>query len=184
MAAAASTRLCGLCVALALAGCAGATPGGADDADTVAEDPGYSATDARIVETGPDGQPRYTLRAATIRQDPASLEVSLRDLSMQLAGDGSGPWTLSARGGLMPEDASRIDLRGDVRVAGALEGGGEPIEIRSEALRYEFALGRASSGAGVTVRLTGKWLRSDGIDANLKQQRVRLESNVHGRFVP
>jgi len=171
-------------VAALLAGCAASVQDPAGDSGTRGEDPGYSASDARIVETGPDGLPRYTLRAASIRQDPRSLEVSLEDISMQVSDDGDAPWTLRARGGLMPEDAKRIDLRGDVRVAGAVEGGSEPIEIRSEALRYDFALGRASSEVGVTVRLTGKWLRSDGIDADLKQRRVRLESNVHGRFVP
>jgi LPS export ABC transporter protein LptC len=181
-------------LATGLAGCAGNADGPAgDDPATRSVDPGYSATDARVVETGPDGRPRYTLNAAKIRQDPRSLEVNLERLSMVIdAGDAATPWTLTADGGLMPEDASRIDLLGRVRVAGIVGGGpgaagaaaGEPIEIRSETLRYEFGPSRVTSDADVTVRLTGKWLEARGLEANLKERQVRLESRVHGRFVP
>jgi LPS export ABC transporter protein LptC len=177
-------------VLLLLAGCAGGGGSAAgDDPAAGATDPGYSATDARIVETGPDGNPRYALRAAKVRQDPRSLEISLEQLSMEVRDAGTAPWTLSAAGGLMPEDTSRIDLLGDVRVAGLLGtdaqgAGGEPLEIRSEALRYEFAPARLTSDADVTLRLTGKWLEARGIEVNLKQRQVRLESKVHGRFVP
>lgn len=187
---------------LSLAGCAGGA-GDTDENGAVgrAVDPGYSASDARIVETGPDGEPRFTLHAASIRQDPRSLEVSLERLSMQVASDGAAPWTLTAARGRMPEDATQIDLLGDVRVAGQLAEvrtaanargsatrrptrGGEPLEIRTEALRYEFGPARVSTDADVTLRLTGKWLSARGLDANLKQRQVSLESKVHGRFLP
>lgn len=165
-----------------------------DDGDTTASsqslDTGYSASDARIVETGPDGQPRYMLRAATIRQDPRTLEVGLERLSMEVhADDAAAPWQLQARGGLMPEDASRIDLLGDVRVTGRIDTGtagtgGEALEIRSETLRYEFGPARVTTAADVTLRMADRWLQARGLDANLKQRQVRLESNVHGRFAP
>ncbi|MCP5466290.1 MAG: LPS export ABC transporter periplasmic protein LptC [Sinobacteraceae bacterium] len=175
---------------LPLAGCTS----GIDDGDATASsqslDTGYSASDARIVETGPDGQPRYTLRAAAIRQDPRTLEVGLEHLSMEVhADDAAAPWQLRARGGLMPEDASRIDLLGDVRVTGRIDTGsagtgGEALEIRSETLRYEFGPARVTTAADVTLRMAGRWLQARGLDANLKQRQVRLESNVHGRFAP
>lgn len=195
-------RLLPLALLASLGGCAGVAN---DTDDTGAAgrsvDPGYSASDARIVETGPDGQPRFTLRAASIRQDPRSLEVSLERLSMQVQDDGATPWTLTAASGRMPEDASQIDLSGDVRVAGRLgearpsanargsstrrpARSGEPLEIRTEALRYEFGPARVSTDADVTLRLTGKWLAASGLEANLKQRQVRLESKVHGHFVP
>ncbi|MCC6172890.1 MAG: LPS export ABC transporter periplasmic protein LptC [Gammaproteobacteria bacterium] len=178
---------------LAMALLAGCASGGGDvageDATSHGLDMGYSATDARIVETGSDGRPRYALRAATIQQDPRTLEVGLERLSMEVREDGTAPWQLTADGGLMPEDASRIDLRGDVRVVGvvgadAAGAGGEALEIRSEALRYEFGPTRVTTDAEVTLRLTGKWLEARGLEANLKQRQVRLESSVHGRFVP
>ena len=137
-----------------------------------------------MVETDATGAPRYTLRAASIQQDPRSLEVSLRQLSMQVSDGEDAPWRMTARDGRMPEDASRIDLSGDVRVAGTLGRDGEPIEIRSDTLSYEIASSLARSASDVTIRLSGKWLQARGIEANLKQRQVRLESKVHGRFVP
>ncbi len=174
-----------LVAALSLAGCA-RDPGDAveEDGTPRAIDPGYSATDARVLETDATGAPRYTLDAVSIQQDPRSLQVTLETLSMQV-GDGEGaPWRLTARNGRMPEDASRIELNGDVRVAGTLGRGTEPIEIRTETLSYEIAPALARSAAEVEFRLSGKWLRARGIEARLKQRQVRLESQVHGRFVP
>jgi LPS export ABC transporter protein LptC len=171
--------------ALALGGCGrGAGEASADDATERAVDPGYSATDAQVVETDADGAPRYSLRAASIQQDPRSLEVSLRQLSMQVSDGEDAPWQITARDGRMPEDASRIELQGDVRVAGTIGRTGEAIEIRSDLLSYDIAGSIARSTSDVTIRLSGKWLQAHGIEANLKQRQVRLESKVHGRFVP
>ena len=171
--------------ALALGGCArGTGDDTANDDDESAIDPGYSATDAQVVETDATGAPRYSLRAASIQQDPRSLEVSLRQLSMQFNDGDDAPWHMTARDGRMPEDASRIELSGDVRVTGAIGRGGEGIEIRSDTLSYDIASSLARSPSDVTIRLSGKWLQAHGIEANLKQRQVRLESKVHGRFVP
>ncbi len=169
----------------ALAGCGG-DPGELvnDDDGARVRDPGYSATDARIVETDASGTPRYTLSAATIRQDPVSLEVALEQIAMQVREGQDEGWRLTARSGRMPEDASRIELLGDVQVSGTLGRGAEPLEIRTEALSYEMAPGLARSDEDVVIRLSGKRLQARGIEANLKQRQVRLESKVHGQFVP
>jgi LPS export ABC transporter protein LptC len=179
-------------VLLGVGGCARGTDDPADDdAAARAVDPGYSATRAQVIETDASGAPRYTLTADSIQQDPQSLEVTLGQLSMQVADGDQPPWRMTARSGRMPEDASRIDLSGDVRVAGRIGGGaegdgerGEPIEIRSDALSYEMASSLARSASDVTIRLSGKWLQARGIEANLKARQVRLESQVHGRFAP
>jgi len=169
----------------ALPGCGRASGELANGDDgTRAPDPGYSASDARIVETDAGGAPRYTLSAATIRQDPISLEVALERIAMQVREGEEEGWQVTARSGRMPEDASRIDLQGDVRVAGMLERSAEPLEIRTEALSYEMAAGIARSDEDVVIRLSGKRLQARGIEANLKQRQVRLESKVHGHFVP
>lgn len=172
-------------LAALLGGCARGAGDVADaDAATRAVDPGYSASDAQVIETDATGAPRYTLRAAAIQQDPRTLEVTLEGLSMQVADGGDTAWRLTAESGRMPEDASRIELSGDVRVAGTIGRGAEPIEIRAETLSYDIAPGRVSSPSDVTIRLSGKWLAAHGMEANLKQRQVSLESKVHGRFVP
>ena len=86
----------------ALPGC-GSEPGelanGGDG--TRAPDPGYSATDARIVETDASGAPRYTLSAATIRQDPLSLGVALERIAMQVREGQEEGWRIDAIDGVV-----------------------------------------------------------------------------------
>ncbi len=45
-------------------------------------DEGYSAQNAKLVETGVDGLPLYTLNAATIRQLPNQDQVQLTQVQM------------------------------------------------------------------------------------------------------
>jgi LPS export ABC transporter protein LptC len=171
--------------ATALAGCAGTGP----DATTgepaaAAQDPGYSATGAEIVETGADGRPRYRLQAEAIRQDPATLTVLLERPRMQVDDAAAGPWRVAADSGSIPQGAQRVDLAGDVRVTGTVGAPGEPIEIRAPELRYELDAARVSAPREVSILMSGQWLSARGLEADLKDRRLRLESDVHGRFTP
>ncbi len=169
----------------ALAGCAG--PGSdpaAGVAATAAEDPGYSATDAEVVETGPDGRPRYRLHADAIRQDPDTLAVRLERPRMQVDDPAAGPWRVVADTGTIPQGAQRVDLAGNVRVTGTVGDPATPIEIRAPELRYELAAARVTAPRETSILLSGQWLSARGMDADLKARRLRLESSVHGRFTP
>lgn len=146
--------------------------------------PGFEARDAAIVETGPDGTPRYRLSAQTISQDPASRAVRLETVRMRVENDADGGWDISATSGLMPAEADAVDLRGDVRIRGTPDGGRGPLEIRAEQIRYEFGPAVARSGSDVTLLYSGQQLCARGLEARLKEQRVQLESGVHGRFTP
>lgn len=146
--------------------------------------PGFEAREAEIVETGADGAPRYRVSAQTVSQDPASRAVRLESVRMRIEDDAKGDWDIVAVHGLMPPEADAIELRGDVRIRGLPDGGRSPLEIRSEQIRYEFDSAVARSGSEVTIRYNGQQLAARGLEARLKEQRVRLESAVHGRFTP
>lgn len=165
-----------------LAACSGSLPDEARDAAASrAIDPGYSALGTEIIETGADGKQRYRLRADRLQQDPTSMDIQLTGLAMDLVTARQGTWRVTARQGRMPQSAQRIDLSGDVTLASL---GGEHIEIRTEALTLEPEAERATSATTVVIRTFGKSLSAKGMEANLKQQTLRLESTVHGRFVP
>jgi LPS export ABC transporter protein LptC len=169
----------------ALTGC-GVTDRGvtAGDATGAATGAGYSASGARILQTGIDGQPRYRLQAARVVQLPQTREVRLESLQMQVRDSRDGQWRLTARGGLMPEDAGRVELAGDVRVSGVLRKGEAPMEIRSQTLAYDADAERVTTRDDVTIELSGRQLAAHGLMADLKARNVQLESRVHGRFVP
>src|SRR5450755_980707 len=48
------------------------------------EDLGYGARDAQLIETGPDGRPKYTLNAKLIEQHPKDDSVQLQVVHMIL----------------------------------------------------------------------------------------------------
>ncbi len=174
-----------LSAAAALAGCSD----GLRDPDVVRSgaeadlQPGYFATGARITQTGPDGAPRYRIAADRVDQDAGSGSIQLTQPRFDLATE-RGNWRVSAARGDLPQDASQIDLRGDVLLASQVGPRREPIEIRTASLHFEPQAGRARSRERVTITLAGKTLAGTGLDANLKAQTVRLESDVNGRFLP
>jgi lipopolysaccharide export system protein LptC len=178
-------RVAPLAALLLLGACAGGRD--ADDdllADAARGDPGFEARGAEIVETGPDGAPRYRVRAAVIAQDPASRNVLLQQVELKLADAAGADWAVEARSGQMPADAQAIDLTGDVHVLGRAAPDDEPLSIRSEHLSYDFDRQVARSDTNVTLTMGARSLEALGLVADLKAGRVQLESKVHGRFNP
>lgn len=149
------------------------------------QDPGYSLKDAVITETDDKGQPRYTVRAAQAEQNPASGEIALRTIVMQLRDQRGGAWRLRAATGTMPEDASTVALRGDVTVDGNVApGSAGAIQLRTDALDVDTRNETASTQEKVAIAMSGRELTARGMKADLKDRRVQLESEVHGRFIP
>jgi LPS export ABC transporter protein LptC len=145
---------------------------------------GYFARNAELIETGPDGRPMYTLRADVIRQKPSDGTVDLEIVRMSMMSSDGQRWDLQANRGHLRDQATRIDLFGDVRVSGALPPEAEPAEIRTEMLTFDTEAEVVSTSAPVSISWSGRELTAVGLRANLKERQVRLESRVHGRFSP
>lgn len=152
--------------------------------DPRASNPGYSARDAVIIETGEDGRPRYRLQAETIRQQPNDLTVTLEDLALQYAGEDGTLWNASADRGVVPQSGDRIDLAGDVVLTGMLDGTEVPARIETERLAFDTRAEVATTDAPVTITWAGERITSRGLRADLQSQRLRLESEVHGSYSP
>ena len=144
----------------------------------------YAARDAEIIETGSDGRPLYTLQAELIEQRPGDSTVQLERVEMDYR-DGSGNrWRVRARNGVILEDAARVELEGDVQVAGTPPGNYEDAEITTEQLSFDTRRDVVSTSEPVTLRWAGRELTARGLVADLKDRKLRLESDVHGRFTP
>lgn len=172
-----------LAVATLLAGCAPQ-----DERGTLRlasnDDPGYSASGAEVLETGPDGQPRYRLRADAIRQDPASRVIALAGVDMQLADGAASGWRVRAERGSLPAGARRVTLEGDVRLDGEAVAGAGAMRIRTQALTYDLETQGVVAPGEVRLEMAGRTLEASGLVADLKQRRAKLDSRVHGRFAP
>lgn len=147
-------------------------------------DPGYAAREAEVVETGRDGLPRFRLKAALIEQDPDSLEIRLDRPVMRFETTGGNAWQVSAARGWLPAGAQRIRLNGEVALEGGTAPANAPIRLRTERLDYDLATERAVAPGAVALDLEGQVIEARGLEADLRNQRARLLSEIHGHFTP
>ncbi|MGH8260720.1 MAG: LPS export ABC transporter periplasmic protein LptC [Steroidobacteraceae bacterium] len=146
--------------------------------------PGYSAQDAVLIETGDDGKPMYTLRAADIRQQPASQIAVLDQVQMRFRDAAGGVWTGRADQGRVIDGASRVDLSGMVTITGPLPGSSEPARISSDRLSIDTRDEVVTTHDPVKLAWGEQHLSARGLIAHLRKQRIRLEADVHGSFSP
>ena len=174
--------------------------GGDTDADTASTqlpDPGYSARDAEVVETGYDGRERYRLNAQVIHQQDESSAIDMEQLSMNYhpGAQGSVPgeaatndktanevWHLKSDRGQVRADGDDVQLDGNVVVTGQAPKTGEAMVLMTESLRINTPTEFIETSAPVKLRLAGHEIDAVGMQADLKAGTLRLESKVHGRF--
>lgn len=174
-----------LSVVGSLAACApGDRLGLSRDERSTERDPGYAARDAEVLETGRDGRPRYRLKASLIEQDPDSLEVRLENPIMQFETAGETGWRVSAIEGWLPAGAQRVRLNGNVTLAGGTPPSTPPITLRTEQLDYDLVTERAVARGAVAMEVQGHVLEARGLEADLRNQRASLLSEIHGQFTP
>jgi lipopolysaccharide export system protein LptC len=159
----------------------GATPA----ATTVQEnewDEGYSAQNAKLVETGTDGVPLYTLNAATIRQLPNENQAQLTQVQMSFRDANGDPWTATADSGEVEQGSQQVQLAGNVHISGTIAGTAGEAQIFTAALSVDLRTDIVNTKDPVQMLWAGKQLDSTGLVANLKDDRVELESGVHGTY--
>jgi lipopolysaccharide export system protein LptC len=170
-----------------------------DDAASRTPDPGYSASNAQIVETGYDGRERYRLNAKMIRQQTEAGVIDLETLEMdyhpgaqsRLPGEASPTaaesreiWHLTSDRGQVRADGDDVQLTGNVRVTGPAPGSGAPLTMTTSELRINTPTEFIETAAPVKVNWSGHQLDAVGMKADLKAGKLRLESQVHGEFSP
>lgn len=151
-----------------------------DDALSDTRDPGYSARDAEVLETGPDGALRYRLSAQRIEQDPNSLDIRLTSLDMQVASAERDPWRVSAQSGVLPSQSARVSLSGTVTIEGGAQTATGPIRIQTDQLDYDLRSELARAEGPVSIEMQGYRLDGRGLEADLRNQRARLLADIQG----
>jgi LPS export ABC transporter protein LptC len=146
--------------------------------------PGYYLTGATITDTGDDGAARTRIRAERIEQRPADNSVVLSALQLTYSGADVRDWIVTAEHGVVPESSKVVRLAGNVQVRGAVGDGGLEAVIETPTLEFDTEQSIASTSDDVRIVMGTRALTAHGLDADLKQHRVRLESRVHGQFNP
>ena len=145
-------------------------------------DEGYSAQNARLVETGVNGLPLYTLNAATIRQLPNEEQVQLTQVQMSFRDADGNPWIATADHGELEQVSDQVQLAGNVHISGTIAGTAGDAQIFTATLSVDLRTDVVNTKDPVQMLWGGKQLSSTGLVANLKDHRVELESAVHGTY--
>jgi lipopolysaccharide export system protein LptC len=158
-----------------------------ETAPTVVEeprDPGYAVRDARLVQTGPDGHPLYTLDADVIRQQPNENTIEAEKATLGFHDANGSLWTARGEHGKVGQNTGIVELDDDVHVDGTPQGTQQPAEIVTNRLAFDTNTKVASTKDPVTLTWSGQEIRGKGMRATLNDGRVQLESAVRGIAVP
>ena len=147
-------------------------------------DPGYAARDAKLVQTGQDGHPLYTVDADVIRQQPNDNTIQLEKATLGFFDANGALWTARGNAGQVGQDTREVELSGNVHVNGTPQGTLQPAEIVTEHLNFDTSSKIASTRDPVTWTWSGQEIQGKGMRASLNDGRVQLESAVHGKAVP
>jgi LPS export ABC transporter protein LptC len=156
-------------------------------APTIVEEqrePGYAARDAKLVQTGPDGHPLYTVDADVIRQQPNDNTIELEHATLGFRDTNGAPWTARGEQGKVGQDTGTVELSGNVHVNGSPQGTFQPAEIVTDRLAFDTNTKIASTREPVTLTWSGQEIKGRGMRATLNDGRVQLESAVRGVAVP
>ena len=159
---------------------------GVSDTQKAAEQPaeqlGYAARNATIVETGDDGRPMYTLVADLVRQHPNDNRVQLYVPRMTFVASDGNTWHVRSKSGQIRDDGANVELFGEVHVNGTLPGAEAPAVIDTSVLSFDTKQEIVKTHAPVSLDWNGRKLSGTGLTATLADHKVQLESRVHGSF--
>jgi len=153
------------------------------DADERPAPDGFYMTEAEITTAGPDGLPRYRVIAEEIRQRSLGGPTELRDVRVEYNIYSPSPWLMTAPEGLLSDDQALLELWGGVEVIGESGDHGRAAAT-TERLEIDTATHVARSRVLVDLALGQHQLSGVGMIAHLLEERLQLQSEVHGRFLP
>jgi lipopolysaccharide export system protein LptC len=158
-----------------------------EDASPVLEErpppDGFYMTEAEITTAGIDGLPRYRVIADEIRQSALGGPTHLREVRVEYNVYSPNPWLLTAPEGVLSDDQARLELWGGVEVLGESGDHGRTAAAM-ERLEINTTTHVARTDSPVDVAFGPQQVSAIGMVAYLLEERVQLQSKVHGRFLP
>jgi lipopolysaccharide export system protein LptC len=144
---------------------------------------GFYLRAARVLGTDDNGDLLYRIEAEFAEQH-GDTEIEFQNVRILYASLADVPWSLVADRALVGEDRQQLTLTGNV-VALSNEGfAGEVTEIRTQTLEFSPDTYVARTSDRVQIRIGSRSLTATGMLALLQENKLQLESNVSGKFVP
>jgi LPS export ABC transporter protein LptC len=134
--------------------------------------------------TDEQGRVTYRVRAERLDELPADERLRLQGVNVEYQPAEDAAWTISAATASALKDGSLLELSGDVEIRSVPTNGSAQRTILTQALRFWPDTSSIQSDLPVEFRV-GKWqVHGMGLSADLKGHTLRLESAVHGTFLP
>lgn len=144
---------------------------------------GYYLKTARILGTGPDGTLLYEIQAEHAEQQDDN-RISFTEVLINYSPQSEVPWTVNADTATIHQQGRRVLLSGHVRASSSEGFSGKDTEIRTQYLELDPDNYLAETDARVHIRIGARSLTATGMLASLKDNELKLISNVSGKFVP
>lgn len=142
---------------------------------------GYYLRDAVLLGTDDEGRVVYRVSADLAEERPEDGSLLLNGVRVEFQGDEQVPWRVRALSAEAQPERGYLELAGNVE----LERIGEerpPTLVETERLRLEPDEQTAVAPGDVRLTVGGNTLSAVGLKAFLRDDRLELESKVHGRF--
>jgi len=144
---------------------------------------GYYMTEGELSRAGPDGLPEYRVLAERVRQDELDGPTALEQVRIEYGVYTATPWLLTAPRGILSADQSSVELFGGVLISGEVEGDRD-TRVETDRLTIDIESNVASTEGEVRLAVGDDWVTAIGMTAYLMEERVQLQSSVHGQFQP
>lgn len=151
-------------------------------ADTLTP-PGFYIRQARLIGLDEEGLVLYRLDAEFGSQTEPAGPIELREVTVDYTPAAEVPWRLEGRQARVLADRSEVELFNGV-VATSTGDSSPQATIRTESLRLDPRTHVAATRDPVSVRTPEGTLSGVGMTAYLQEDRLVLESKVHGLYTP
>jgi lipopolysaccharide export system protein LptC len=144
----------------------------------------YLLHDFELVALDAQGRESFTLRAPRLTRNASDRTMDLRTprfLIPPRPGTDGSAWEVRARTGWVSAEGDELRLRGGVD-ARSTAASAASMRMTTEQLNVYPRQQRATSAAEVTIVQPGLILRGRGLEADLADNRLRLQSNVKAHY--
>jgi LPS export ABC transporter protein LptC len=146
--------------------------------------PGYYLKNAVLTDYDLAGDPNIRIEAERIDQIAHGNEVALYNVRVVYQVPNGQSWVMVGDVAHVQPGGKVVDVSGNVRLQGEATGREGAAVVHTDTLSYNVPDAVVSTKSDVRVDFAEHTLTAHGLNANLKERTMRLESKVNGRFHP
>jgi LPS export ABC transporter protein LptC len=146
--------------------------------------PGYYLKNAVLTDYDLAGDPNIRIEAERIDQIAHGNEVALYNVRVVYQVPNGQSWVMVGDVAHVQPGGKVVDVSGNVRLQGEATGREGAAVVHTDTLSYNVPDAVVTTKSDVRIDFADHTLTARGLNANLKERTMRLESKVNGRFHP